>query len=149
MLQRYTSRHNEKVYLTLFLFFTCMIIFAIIFCACSRVVDYTSLPPAKGTTHTTFSLRSNSSSLNNPGGGTPQAPIHHQLALSEVVQGDWSTSAAEKTKSPLENSPAKAGPTLSQCVTCHTDVKRLIRLGWEIEKIRPKKGRSAETSGEG
>ena len=37
----------------------------------------------------------------------------------------------------------------SQCVVCHTNVKGLIRLGWEIEKIRPKAGASAETSGEG
>ncbi|MCG6917533.1 MAG: hypothetical protein LJE89_08295 [Deltaproteobacteria bacterium] len=37
----------------------------------------------------------------------------------------------------------------SQCVVCHTDVKKLIRLGWEVEKIRPKQGTSAQTSGEG
>ena len=37
----------------------------------------------------------------------------------------------------------------SQCVVCHTDVKKLIRLSWEIEKIRPEQGKSAETSGEG
>ncbi|UCG12492.1 MAG: hypothetical protein JSU72_18715 [Deltaproteobacteria bacterium] len=37
----------------------------------------------------------------------------------------------------------------SQCVVCHTDAKKLIRLSWEIEKLRPKKGKSAETSGEG
>ncbi|MGD8254221.1 MAG: hypothetical protein PVH34_10455 [Syntrophobacterales bacterium] len=37
----------------------------------------------------------------------------------------------------------------SQCVVCHTNVKKLIRLSWDIEKIRPKQGKSAETSGEG
>lgn len=37
----------------------------------------------------------------------------------------------------------------SQCVVCHIDVKMLIRLSWEIETIRPKPGKSAETSGEG
>jgi hypothetical protein len=41
------------------------------------------------------------------------------------------------------------GKSESQCVVCHTDVKKLIRLSWEIEKIRPKQGQSAETSGEG
>ena len=43
----------------------------------------------------------------------------------------------------------EVGTTESQCVACHTDVKKLIRLGWEIEKIRPQKGKSAQTSGEG
>ena len=38
--------------------------------------------------------------------------------------------------------------TQSECVRCHTDVKGLIRLGWEIEKVRPET-KSAETSGEG
>lgn len=37
----------------------------------------------------------------------------------------------------------------SQCVRCHTDVKGLIRLGWEIEKIRGKPAVSDETVGEG
>ena len=36
----------------------------------------------------------------------------------------------------------------SECVRCHTDVKGLIRLSWEIEKVRPET-KSAETSGEG
>lgn len=39
--------------------------------------------------------------------------------------------------------------TESQCAICHTDAKKLIRLSWEIEKIRPKAEKSAETSGEG
>jgi hypothetical protein len=38
---------------------------------------------------------------------------------------------------------------ISNCVQCHTDVKRLIRLGWEVEKIRGKPQVSAETEGEG
>ena len=36
----------------------------------------------------------------------------------------------------------------SQCISCHTDVKGLIKLGWEVEKVKPKK-KSAETAGEG
>jgi hypothetical protein len=37
----------------------------------------------------------------------------------------------------------------SECVRCHTNVKGLIRLGWEVEKVKPKAGKSAQTSGEG
>lgn len=44
---------------------------------------------------------------------------------------------------------AETAEAKSECITCHTDVNKLIRLGWEIEKIRPKPGKSAETSGEG
>ena len=36
----------------------------------------------------------------------------------------------------------------SQCINCHTDLKGLIRLGWEVEKVKPKK-KSAEIAGEG
>lgn len=39
--------------------------------------------------------------------------------------------------------------TESQCVICHTDLSKIIRLSWQIEKIRPMPGKSAETSGEG
>ncbi|MBN2139756.1 MAG: hypothetical protein JW718_02005 [Desulfovibrionaceae bacterium] len=39
-------------------------------------------------------------------------------------------------------------PAQSQCVQCHTQLKPLIRLTWEVEKIRPKL-KSAETAGEG
>ena len=49
----------------------------------------------------------------------------------------------------LTEKKPEVGETESQCVVCHTDVKKLIRLGWEIEKIRPKQGKSAQTSGEG
>ena len=49
----------------------------------------------------------------------------------------------------LTEKEPELGKTESQCVVCHTNVKKLIRLGWEIEKIRPKPGKSAETSGEG
>jgi len=48
-----------------------------------------------------------------------------------------------------ETSIAKGIGSSSQCVNCHTNVSKLIRLSWEIEKIRPKPGKSAETSGEG
>jgi hypothetical protein len=37
----------------------------------------------------------------------------------------------------------------SQCIECHTDVKKLIRLGWEVEKVRGKAAVSEETEGEG
>ncbi|MGD8774586.1 MAG: hypothetical protein PVF76_06365 [Syntrophobacterales bacterium] len=49
----------------------------------------------------------------------------------------------------LTETEAEVGKPESQCVVCHTNVKKLIRLSWEIEKIRPKQGASAETSGEG
>ena len=37
----------------------------------------------------------------------------------------------------------------SECVQCHTDVKKLIRLSWEVEKVRGKPQLSAENEGEG
>lgn len=43
---------------------------------------------------------------------------------------------------------AQDAPT-SRCITCHTNVKKLIRLGWEVEKVRGKPRVSAETEGEG
>ena len=49
----------------------------------------------------------------------------------------------------LTETEAEVGKPESQCVICHTNVKKLIRLSWEIEKIRPKQGKSTETSGEG
>jgi len=49
----------------------------------------------------------------------------------------------------LAEEEPEVGKSESQCVVCHTNVKKLIRLSWEIEKIRPKLGKSAETSGEG
>ena len=33
----------------------------------------------------------------------------------------------------------------SECVVCHTDMKRLIHLSWEIKQVRPKLDKSAET----
>ncbi len=41
-----------------------------------------------------------------------------------------------------------AAPT-SGCVQCHTDVKQLIRLSWEVERVRGKPTVSAEIEGEG
>ena len=49
----------------------------------------------------------------------------------------------------LAEKELEVGKSESQCVVCHTNVKKLIRLGWEIEKIKPKQGKSGETSGEG
>jgi hypothetical protein len=43
---------------------------------------------------------------------------------------------------------ARELPT-SECVQCHTDVKKLIRLSWEVEKVRGKPQQSAENEGEG
>lgn len=43
----------------------------------------------------------------------------------------------------------KIAPDQNQCVICHTNVKGLIRLSWEVERLRPKKAQSTETSGEG
>lgn len=40
-------------------------------------------------------------------------------------------------------------PGDSQCVRCHTDVKGLIRLSWEVTASRPAPVQSVETSGEG
>jgi hypothetical protein len=37
----------------------------------------------------------------------------------------------------------------SRCIECHTDVKKLIRLSWEVEKVRGKPPVSEETEGEG
>jgi len=46
---------------------------------------------------------------------------------------------------------AKAEPAEaeSECIACHTDLNRIIRLISEIEKIRPESGKSPEASGEG
>mgnify|MGYP001549372970 CR=1 FL=1 len=46
-------------------------------------------------------------------------------------------------------SSARSQETASQCVQCHTNLKKLIRLCWEVEKLKPKAGTSSETSGEG
>jgi hypothetical protein len=37
----------------------------------------------------------------------------------------------------------------NQCIQCHTNLKKLIRLCWEVEKLKPKPKGSSETSGEG
>ena len=37
----------------------------------------------------------------------------------------------------------------NQCAVCHADLKKLMRLCWKIEKMRPKAQASSETSGEG
>lgn len=39
--------------------------------------------------------------------------------------------------------------TESECISCHTNLKDLMRLCWKIEKMRPKQAASEETSGEG
>jgi len=48
--------------------------------------------------------------------------------------------------------PVLAGQTMenkSQCINCHTNLKQLIRLCWEVEKIKPTVQASDQTSGEG
>ena len=37
----------------------------------------------------------------------------------------------------------------NQCVACHTNLKPLIRLSWEVEKVKPELKKSAENAGEG
>jgi hypothetical protein len=45
---------------------------------------------------------------------------------------------------------AEAAKSRSECVVCHTDLNKIIRLSSEIEKIRPESDKSAaEASGEG
>ena len=39
--------------------------------------------------------------------------------------------------------------TSNQCVACHTRLKPLIRLCWEVEKVKPATKASAENAGEG
>jgi hypothetical protein len=39
--------------------------------------------------------------------------------------------------------------SVSGCIQCHTDVKKLIRLSWEVERVRGKPAVSAQTQGEG
>jgi hypothetical protein len=49
----------------------------------------------------------------------------------------------------LPSVPAGQSVPVSTCVQCHTDVKKLIRLGWEVEKVRGKPKISTENEGEG
>ena len=46
-------------------------------------------------------------------------------------------------------SAANTSGEVTGCVRCHTDVKKLIRLSWEVEKVRGKPRVSAMTEGEG
>lgn len=53
--------------------------------------------------------------------------------------------------SALLDNPLATADSVSknECVKCHTNVKGLIRLGWEIEKIKGKPTASREIAGEG
>ncbi|MDJ0782408.1 MAG: hypothetical protein QNJ22_10575 [Desulfosarcinaceae bacterium] len=62
------------------------------------------------------------------------------VALVVVVVTGWVWSAAPD---------GSYGSGSSGCIACHTDVKQLIRLSWEVEKIRGKPTVSALTEGEG
>jgi hypothetical protein len=55
------------------------------------------------------------------------------------------TMAPEIAADALQSTPSE----YSQCINCHTRVKGLIRLSWEVEKLHPRPAPSAETSGEG
>lgn len=44
---------------------------------------------------------------------------------------------------------AEIAEAKSECVVCHTDMKRMILLSWENKQARPKLDKSAETPGEG
>ena len=37
----------------------------------------------------------------------------------------------------------------NECVNCHTNLKKLMDLSWEVKKIKPKLEQSKEISGEG
>jgi nitrate/TMAO reductase-like tetraheme cytochrome c subunit len=41
------------------------------------------------------------------------------------------------------------GNPQSSCIECHTNLKKLIKLIWKIEEMRPKSQKSEEISGEG
>ena len=41
---------------------------------------------------------------------------------------------------------AEIAEAKSECVVCHTDMKRLILRSWKIKQVRPKLDKSAETS---
>lgn len=49
----------------------------------------------------------------------------------------------------IDASATNQNPPASGCVRCHTDVKKLIRLSWEVERVRGKPRVSAEIEGEG
>lgn len=38
---------------------------------------------------------------------------------------------------------------VNECVNCHTNLKKLMDLSWEVKKIKPKQEQSEEISGEG
>jgi hypothetical protein len=37
----------------------------------------------------------------------------------------------------------------NECVNCHTNLKKLMDLSWEVKKIKPRQKLSKEISGEG
>ena len=41
---------------------------------------------------------------------------------------------------------AEIAEAKSECIVCHTDMKRLIHLSWEIKQVRPELDKSADTS---
>ena len=46
--------------------------------------------------------------------------------------------------------PSVAGESVnSSCIECHTNLKKLIKLIWKLEEMRPKSQKSQEISGEG
>ncbi len=49
----------------------------------------------------------------------------------------------------LKASAEKGTADENECTGCHTNLKKLMDLSWEVKKIKQKQGRSAEISGEG
>jgi hypothetical protein len=45
--------------------------------------------------------------------------------------------------------PIKAAADETECVRCHTNLKKLMDLSWEVKKHKPKTEVSKKTSGEG
>jgi hypothetical protein len=46
-------------------------------------------------------------------------------------------------------SPIKGAAAETECVKCHTNLKKLMDLSWEVKKHKPKTEVSKKTSGEG
>ena len=60
----------------------------------------------------------------------------------------WGTALNGRGLASEPAAPPNSGE-VNGCVACHTDVKKLIRLSWEVEKVRGKPKTSALTEGEG
>ena len=68
-----------------------------------------------------------------------RAALGHLLSVVLLLTV-WSTAAAPAAAADLDS---------NQCVACHTNLKPLIRLSWEVEKVKPALKTSTENAGEG